>query len=98
MLFWQLHLRRRKKEAAGFALELLTESGVLQDNSWMISRGERLLGSVPAPSGENTDKQKGKEKAKSKPSVSVSLLRYNVNNPETQNTCVHVLFETDPFS
>lgn len=71
---------------------------MLQDNSWMISRGECLLGSVPGPSGENTDKQKGKEKAKFKPSVSVSLLKYSVNNTETQNTCVHVPFETNSFS
>ena len=64
----------------------------------MLSRGERLLGSVPAPSGVNTDKQKGKEKGKFKPSVSVSLLKYSVNNTEAQNTRVHVPFETNPFS
>lgn len=89
-------MRRGEKETAGFALELLSESGVLQDNSWMISRREHLLGSVPVPSGENTDKQKGKEEAKLKPRVSVSLSRYSVNN-EAQNICAHVHFETNSF-
>lgn len=96
-MFWQLHFRRGKKEAAGFALELLSESSVLQDKSWMISRRESLLGSVPVPSGENTDKQEGKERAKFKPRVSVPLLRDSVGNIETQNICVHVPFETNSF-
>lgn len=51
-----------ERHCSGFALELLKESNLLQDNSWMNSRMECLLGSVPVPAMENTDKQTGKEK------------------------------------
>ena len=48
-------------------------------------QGTHLLGSVPVPARENTDKQKGEKKVKCQPSVSVSLLRYNADNNETQS-------------
>ena len=53
-----------------------------------------LLGSVPVPAGENTDKQK--EKSKFKPTVPVSLLMYSGDNIETQ-FLVSAYFETSCF-
>lgn len=76
-------IKEKDEKAAG--LELLRESDVLKDNFWIRARVEHLLGSMPVPASENTDKQKWKEKTEFMPSVSVSLLVYNRDNTRTQN-------------